>query len=890
MSQRVGRRGSSSRGSAAWSSASTRSGRWRSCTGARSGCATCARSTGSCRRTSTSSARGRSRRSPPTATARASCSPACRARARRSSRSGCCSSCAPARRARRRSRSRCCAGASSSTTWGRRAPPPAAASATSANGAAAAPHAPSCFCRCALVYFRPDGRVAAARVHAAILKRSLLLPERGAGGLRCLRAVLGADDAIARDLGAGAAAGSRYLSGGGGAAALGGAAAGRGGGGAVARGGGGDDDARHVRRLSDGCVARARRRPPPRMRRRAAADRRRLPCVGRAERGGAAPRCQPDALGRALGGGAAAAARREAAGALRQLDALATWLLGRVFDAVAEGAQRCALASVRGVGGRRCRPRARGDALHLRVRGAAAEHSSAGDGGGALCMIESYAAEKTHARMCDAMRDALRSQPEAEGIEPPQLPLPGTSSAELLALFDGPSGLLHLLGECEAAPPAASAGPSSLEAHLLVAPPPRALALAPPRPPARHRRRRVPPLASVTSTANSNTTQPLSSPASAAAPTRARLCARRASVVVAAAGSSSPPAAAAAAPPRACAAAPPPPRSPARRRVASASFSNIATPARRCTRSAYTRHRRAVESSTAAPCARSSRRLACRSSRRRSGVGWWRGWKWLRSLGGTAPLLRSTRPADAIVPPPLRRSRRRATPRLTRHSSPPFLSAQTSAPSAAAASSSAPAVSPTSNASALCGSLPSRRVAAAARGLRVRSAYRRFREAARDGGGDARGDACRCVRVSRRRVPDGVVPRRETSRRGPPSGPPRLLRGSAPLRIPCCRRARRRRRRRRRGAAATATVPRAGADVSNDVAMRAIERRMDLKADRSFLWLAAEALERPSSPRRMGGAILTDGADLLRTPSSRWDGRLVAPTRSRRRTASDSWR
>ena len=106
---------------------------------------------------------------------------------------------------------------------------------------------------------------------------------------------------------------------------------------------------------------------------------------------------------------------------------------------------------------------------------------------------------------------------------------------------------------------------------------------------------------------------------------------------------SSPPAAAAAAPPRACAAAPPPPRSPARRRVASASFSSIATPARRCTRSAYTRHRRAVESSTAAPSARNSRRLVCRSSLLRSGVGWWRGWKWLRSLGGTAPLLRSTR-------------------------------------------------------------------------------------------------------------------------------------------------------------------------------------------------------------------------------------------------------
>ena len=36
-----------------------------------------------------------------------------------------------------------------------------------------------------------------------------------------------------------------------------------------------------------------------------------------------------------------------------------------------------------------------------------------------------------------------------------------------------------------------------------------------------------------------------------------------------------------------------------------------------------------------------------------------------------------------------------------------------------------------------------------------------------------------------------------------------------------------------------------GADVSNDVAMRAIELGMDLKADRSFLWLAAEALEAP---------------------------------------------
>ena len=88
------------------------------------------------------------------------------------------------------------------------------------------PHAPSCFCRCALVYFRPDGRVAAARVHAAILKRSLLLPERGAGGLRCLRAVLGADDAIARDLGVGAAAAAEVARAGGGAAALGGAAAG----------------------------------------------------------------------------------------------------------------------------------------------------------------------------------------------------------------------------------------------------------------------------------------------------------------------------------------------------------------------------------------------------------------------------------------------------------------------------------------------------------------------------------------------------------------------------------------------------------------------------------------------------------------------------------------
>ena len=32
-------------------------------------------------------------------------------------------------------------------------------------------------------------------------------------------------------------------------------------------------------------------------------------------------------------------------------------------------------------------------------------------------MIESYAAEKTHARMCDAMRDALRSQPARRSRE-----------------------------------------------------------------------------------------------------------------------------------------------------------------------------------------------------------------------------------------------------------------------------------------------------------------------------------------------------------------------------------------------------------------------------------------------------------------------------------------
>ena len=84
-------------------------------------------------------------------------------------------------------------------------------------------HLASAFCRACALYYRPDGRLAAARVHALLLGRGTLLPSeqppapagglRGdrVGGLRCLHAVMGADGSLEEELGLRSLTASRHL-------------------------------------------------------------------------------------------------------------------------------------------------------------------------------------------------------------------------------------------------------------------------------------------------------------------------------------------------------------------------------------------------------------------------------------------------------------------------------------------------------------------------------------------------------------------------------------------------------------------------------------------------------------------------------------------------------
>ena len=513
--------------------------------------------------------------------------------------------------------------------------------------------------------------------------------------------------------------------------------------------------------------------------------------------------CQPDALGRALGGGAAAAARREAAGALRQPDALATWL-SAVSSTRWPEALNAALS-------RACAASAGGGAVlelaampYICVFEAPPPSTPApGTAVGLSHMIESYAAEKTHARMCDAMRDALRSQPEAEGIEPPQLPLPGTSSAELLALFDGPSGLLHLLGECEAAPPAASAGPSSLEAHLLSR--------------LRHAHSRSPLLALPPATAGAAPTfgvrhfhGELQYDAAALLSGLRRGADPSEAVLLVVQASSSPPL-----------------------------RSLLATRGGRGGASARVRRGAASASVAGAAASRFGELLQyCDAGATLHALCIHPAPAGGRVFDGGAVRAQLAALGVPLLAPALGRGlveRMEMAAFVGRYRSlAPINSARLM--QSFLLHSAAHADELRQGCEALVATLPLRsdecavgrrcvllragrlahlerlravrlsavapRVAAAARGLRVRSAYRRLREAGGRGGRARR--CCRCVRVSRRRVPTASC--LGGRRHGEARRAARLFPSvAAPLLLPCCQRARRR----RRGAAATVTVPRA---------------------------------------------------------------------------------